>query len=89
VIEHETEAAEEAEELPPEGRPSCRATRGIRISSDHVPWLRPNAAVLEGLLPFRDGLAEATETIEIEILPGDGYAPVLATQAAIDLLDAD
>jgi T5SS/PEP-CTERM-associated repeat protein len=52
-----------------------------------IPAGRKSAKVR--LLPFRDGLAEATETIEIEILPGDGYAPALVTQAAIDLLDAD
>ena len=67
------------------------ATNGIDYQqlagAVEIPAGRKSAKVR--LLPFRDGLAEATETIEIEILPGDGYAPALATQAAINLLDAD
>jgi hypothetical protein len=35
--------------------------------------------------PFRDGAFEETETIELEVLPGDGYAPGLLSKAAIEL----
>jgi hypothetical protein len=31
--------------------------------------------------PFRDGAFEETETIELEVLPGDGYAAGLLAQA--------
>lgn len=39
--------------------------------------------------PFRDGIAEATETLVIEVLPGAGYVPSSISQASIELLDAD
>jgi hypothetical protein len=39
--------------------------------------------------PFRDGLPELPETIEIELLPGEGYSLPLVSRATIELLSSD
>jgi hypothetical protein len=39
------------------------------------------------ILPFRDGAGEPTETIEIELLPGDGYAQGFSSKLEIALED--
>jgi hypothetical protein len=39
--------------------------------------------------PFRDGVAELPETVEIEILPGDGYSLPLVSRATLELLSSE
>jgi hypothetical protein len=39
--------------------------------------------------PFGDGIAEPPETIELELLPGDGYSLPLVSSATIELLNRD
>lgn len=41
------------------------------------------------LRPLRDGLVEPSETIELELLPGDGYSLPRVSDAAIELLSKD
>lgn len=41
------------------------------------------------LRPVRDGLSEPTETIEIELLSGDGYSLPLVSSATLELLSKD
>jgi T5SS/PEP-CTERM-associated repeat protein len=41
------------------------------------------------IVPVRDGLAEPDETIEIETLPGEGYALGLASSATVALASAE
>jgi hypothetical protein len=40
------------------------------------------------IVPIADGFAEPPETIELELLPGDGYSLPLAAEVAIELVDA-
>jgi hypothetical protein len=37
--------------------------------------------------PFSDGIPEGAETIELEVLPGEGYTPSLAAEVAIEIDD--
>jgi hypothetical protein len=39
--------------------------------------------------PFRDGVAEGPETIELELLPGAGYGLGLTTKVAIELSSSE
>jgi hypothetical protein len=38
---------------------------------------------------FADGLFEDPETIEIEVLPGENYAPALPAKATVNLLSSE
>jgi hypothetical protein len=37
--------------------------------------------------PFSDGIAEGSETLELEVLPGEDYTPSLAAEVEIEILD--
>jgi hypothetical protein len=51
-----------------------------------IPAKKKSAKLL--IRPVAEGLEEGPETIELEVLPGEGYAPSLAARVAIALEDA-
>jgi T5SS/PEP-CTERM-associated repeat protein len=52
-----------------------------------IPAKKKSATLV--IVPFTDGLPEANETIELEVLPGADYAPGSTPKATITLLSAE
>jgi hypothetical protein len=50
-----------------------------------IPARKKSAKV--ALLPFPDGVPEGVETIVLEVLPGENYAPSLAAKATLSLVN--
>ncbi|MBI3769803.1 MAG: hypothetical protein HY271_15130 [Deltaproteobacteria bacterium] len=72
-------------------RPGGTAEAGIDyapLSGTLVIPAKKKAATLV-IIPFADGLPEPPETIELEVLPGDDYAPSLSPTVAMTLLSTE
>jgi hypothetical protein len=52
-----------------------------------IPAKRKSATL--AILPYNDGFFEPTETIEVELLPGDQYSVGLTSKVSIDLQNVD
>ena len=51
------------------------------------PAKKKSATIL--VRPIADGLVEGPETLELELVPGDSYAPGAVSQVAVELLSKD
>jgi T5SS/PEP-CTERM-associated repeat protein len=70
---------------------SGSATNGIDYATLPGTFVIPakkKSATL-AILPYNDGYFEPTETIEVELLPGDQYSVGLTSKVSIDLLNVD
>jgi hypothetical protein len=70
-----------------------RGTAGNGIDYEALPGVveipaRKKSAKLV-IRPFADGLVEGPETIELEVVPGEGYTPSLAARVAVELESLD
>jgi hypothetical protein len=70
-------------------RYEVRGTARNGLDYEHLPGAieipaRKKSAKLV-IRPFRDGVPEGFETIELEVVPGDGYAPGRLPRATIEL----